>query len=95
MTDHEALVERVAALVCPQLSPCSGCRDDARPLVDTITAEAKQQQRDADRLTVHVIRFDKDERKAGGPDNFYNGVLHAEVALAAAPLIGEDKSHEH
>lgn len=39
---------------------------------------------------VHAIRFDKDHGRAGGPDNFYNGVLYAERVLRAMTCPRDD-----
>lgn len=68
-------------------APADVAADPQAEATRSIVAEALRQSW----LAVHIERFAHDEGTAGGPDNFYNGMLHARKILddrAAATLDG-------
>lgn len=77
IVDAENLSYLVATVL--DLAAQQTVTDAAAPQEATrrMVAEALRQAR----LAVHVERFAHDEGAARGPDNFYNGMLHARVLL--------------
>lgn len=78
------LVSTVLTLFARQSASAAEAQSDA---LQRLVAQALRQAREA----VHVERFAHDEGAARGPDNFYNGMLHARKVLddrASATLDG-------